>query len=249
MKDTGPERPLATSTEVIERLRAIGDPKRAKASQWYFKTGPGEYGEGDVFVGIPVPTLRKLSREYGSLPLPETVSLLRSEIHEARLLALLMLVRAYGGANAAQREEIFRLYLENTRFINNWDLVDSSAPYIVGPHLLGRSREALRALAGSSLLWERRIAVLATFCYIKEGDFSESLHIAGALLRDPEDLIHKAIGWMLREIGRKDQAAEEGFLKKHYRDMPRTMLRYAIERFPENLRRQYLLGEVKPLGG
>jgi 3-methyladenine DNA glycosylase AlkD len=188
--------------------------------------------------------LRKLAREYGSLPLPETVSLLRSEIHEARLLALLMLVSAYGRANAAEQEEIFRLYLENTRFINNWDLVDSSAPYIVGPHLSGRSREALRALAESSLLWERRIAVLATFCYIKEGDFSESLHIAGALLRDPEDLIHKAIGWMLREIGRKDQAAEEGFLKKHYRDMPRTMLRYAIERFPEDLRRQYLKGEV-----
>jgi 3-methyladenine DNA glycosylase AlkD len=244
MNRRGPERPLATPLEVIERLRAIGDPKRAKASQWYFKTGPGEYGEGDLFVGIPVPALRTLAREYGSLPLPETVSLLRSEIHEARLLALLILVRAYGRADGAQQEEIFRLYLENTRFINNWDLVDSSAPYIVGPHLLGRSREALRALAGSSLLWERRIAVLATFRYIKEGDFSESLHIAGALLRDPEDLIHKATGWMLREIGRYDQAAEEGFLKVHYRGMPRTMLRYAIERFPEDLRRQYLRGEV-----
>ena len=244
MNQRGPERPLATALEVVERLRAIGDPERARASRWYFKTGPGEYGEGDLFVGIPVPALRKLAREYGSLPLPETVSLLRSEIHEARLLALFILVRAYGRADGAQREEIFRLYIENTRFINNWDLVDSSAPYIVGPHLSGRSRKALRALAASSLLWERRIAVLATFCYIKDGDFSESFRIAGALLRDPEDLIHKATGWMLREIGRHDQAAEEVFLKAHYREMPRTMLRYAIERFPEDLRRQYLLGKV-----
>ena len=244
MKEKGPERPVASAHEVVERLRALGDPARAKASQWYFKTGPGEYGEGDLFVGIPVPMLRKLAREYGSLPLTETIALLRSEIHEARLLALLVQVQAYNGADEAVREQIFRLYLENTRFINNWDLVDSSAPYIVGPHLSGRNKGILRALAASPLLWERRIAVLATFCYIKEGDFSESLLIAGLLLRDPEDLIHKAVGWMLREIGKRDQAAEEEFLKCHYMDMPRTMLRYAVERFPTGLRRRYLKGEI-----
>jgi 3-methyladenine DNA glycosylase AlkD len=244
MKKKGPESPAATAREVMDRLRAEGDPARAKASQWYFKTGPGEYGEGDLFIGITVPALRKLAKEYGSLPLSETVALLQSEIHEARLLALLVLVRAYGMGDGRLQEEIFRLYLENTRFINNWDLVDSSAPYIVGPHLSGRGGKTLRALAASPLLWERRIAVLATFSYIKEGDFSESLLIAGLLVRDPEDLIHKAVGWMLREIGKQDQAAEEEFLKHHYRDMPRTMLRYAVERFPEGLRRRYLNGEI-----
>jgi len=244
MKEKRPERQLPTAREVIERLRALGNPERARASQWYFKTGPGEYGECDLFVGIPVPALRKLSKEYGSLSLAETVFLLQSEIHEARLLALLVLVRAYGRADAGGKEEIFRLYLGNTRFINNWDLVDSSAPYIVGPHLCGRGREALRTLAASSLLWERRIALMATFHYLKEGDFSESLHMAHELLRDPEDLIHKAIGWMLREIGKRDQATEERFLGTHYRYMPRTMLRYAIERFPDALRRRYLKGEA-----
>ncbi len=244
MKNSSTESPAATAHEIVKSLRALGDPKRAEAVQRYFKTGPGEYGEGDLFVGIPVPVVRRLSKEYGSLPFPETISLLQSPIHEARQLALLILVRVYARAKAAQREEIFRLYLENTRFINNWDLVDASAEYIVGAHLRDRSKDDLAALAGSSLVWERRIAVMATFCYIKEGAFSETLLIAGLLLRDPEDLIHKAVGWMLREIGKRDQTVEEAFLRRHYRHMPRTMLRYAVERFPEDLRQQYLKGQV-----
>jgi len=238
------EKPPALAREIVERLRALGDPKRANASLRYFKTGPGEYGEGDLFFGIPVPVLRRLSREHGSLSLEETTSLLQSPIHEARLLALFMLVSAYGSADEAQKERIFRLCLDNTRFINNWDLVDSSADRIVGAHLRDQGKEGLYALAESPLVWERRIAIMATFCYIKEGEFSETLRIAGMLLHDREDLIHKAVGWMLREVGNRDQAAEESFLRSRYRDMPRTMLRYAVERFPEGLRQRYLRGDI-----
>jgi len=238
------EKPRASARDIVERLGALGDPKRADASLRYFKTGPGEYGEGDLFFGIPVPVLRRLSREHGSLSLEETTSLLQSPIHEARLLALLILVRAYGEADEAQKERIFRLYLDNTRFINNWDLVDSSADRIVGAHLRDQGKESLCALAGSALVWERRIAVMATFCYIKQGEFSETLRIADVLLHDREDLIHKAVGWMLREVGNRDQAAEESFLKSRYRGMPRTMLRYAVERFPEGLRQRYLRGDI-----
>jgi 3-methyladenine DNA glycosylase AlkD len=233
-----------SSREIHGRLQMLGDPQRAKVLQRFFKTGPGEYGEGDVFLGIRVPEIRKLAREYQTLDLPEAVHLLQSSIHEARLLALVILVRAYQHGDASLRQRIYDLYLQNTRFINSWDLVDLSAEHIVGRHLRGTNKAPVRTLAGSDLLWERRIAVLATFHYIKLGDFSETLHIARLMLDDPEDLIHKAVGWMLREIGKRDRTAEEEFLKKHYRSMPRTMLRYAIERFPEDLRRSYLKGEM-----
>jgi 3-methyladenine DNA glycosylase AlkD len=232
------------SEDIHERLHALGDSQRAQVLQRYFKTGAGEYGEGDVFVGIRVPELRKLARDYRSLAFSESIRLLQSAVHEARLLALLVLVRKYADGDPAVRERIYTGYLGNTRFINNWDLVDVSAEHIVGAHLKNRDRDRLVALAESDLLWERRIAVMATFHFIKQGEFAETLRIAELLLGDPEDLIHKAVGWMLREVGKRDLPAEQSFLRVHYKNMPRTMLRYAVEKFPEGLRWKYLHGEL-----
>lgn len=221
-------------------MQAMGDPQRAEIQMRFFKTGPGEYGEGDRFAGIPVPEIRKLAREYRDLPLPETIELLRSPLHEARLLALVILVHYSDRGDEALRDRICRLYLDNTRFINNWDLVDVSAGQIVGRALRHRSKAPLRRLAASTLLWDRRIAIIATLDSIRQGEFSHTFEIAALLRDDPEDLIHKAVGWMLREVGKRDRAAEEEFLNAHCRQMPRTMLRYAIEKFPEELRLRYL---------
>lgn len=232
------------ASDICSRLQVLGDRERVKVLQTFFKTARGEYGEGDVFVGLRVPEIRKLAKEYQALPFAEIIQLLQSSVHEARLLAVLILVRAYTQGGASLQEQIFNLYLQNTRFINNWDLVDASAEYIVGSHLRYRSRSPLHTLAVSNLLWDRRISIMATFHYIKCGEFAETLRIAELLLRDPEDLIRKAVGWMLREIGKRDRFTEEEFLKVHYKIMPRTMLRYAIEKFPEKLRQQYLRGEI-----
>ena len=232
------------ASDIVRRLQALGDHDRARDLQRFFKTAPGEYGAGDVFAGLCVPEIRQLAREYQALLLPEIIRLLHSPIHEARLLALFILIQAYRRGEAARQERIFKLYLQSTRFINNWDLVDASAEHIAGAYLRYRSRSPLRTLSGSSLLWDRRISILATFHYIKHGEFAETLRIAELLLRDQEDLIHKAVGWMLREVGKRRLPAEETFLKKHYRIMPRTMLRYAIEKFPEKLRQRYLLGKA-----
>ncbi|PKN66750.1 MAG: DNA alkylation repair protein [Deltaproteobacteria bacterium HGW-Deltaproteobacteria-12] len=232
------------ASEICNKLPAMGDRQRALATQRFFKTGLGEYGEGDIFVGLTVPEVRKLAKEYRSLPLIETKQLLQSPIHEARLLALFILISAYKQGDPVRQEQIYHLYLENTRFINNWDLVDASAHHIVGAYLKDRRKAPLHALAASQLLWERRIAIIATFHYIQQGEFAQTLQIAKLLLRDQEDLIHKAVGWMLRETGKRNQQVEEKFLQKHYKTMPRTMLRYAIERFPEKLRQQYLRGEI-----
>jgi 3-methyladenine DNA glycosylase AlkD len=230
--------------EIRARLQKLGTKKRAKGSQRYFKTGPGEYGDGDIFIGVTVPELRRLATEYQSITLREVIQLLRSTIHEERLLALLLLVRAYAKADARTKKHIYDLYLENTHYINNWDLVDASAMHIVGAFLVGKSKKTLHNLTRSNNLWERRIAVMATFHFIKYGEFAASLAIARTLLSDEEDLIHKAVGWMLREIGKRDIQVEEQFLKKHYKRMPRTMLRYAIEQFPEAKRQRYLKGEI-----
>jgi 3-methyladenine DNA glycosylase AlkD len=233
-----------SAAEIQERLAALGDARVAASSRRFFKTGPGEYGEGDLFRGIRVPALRALAKEYEGAGAAEAGRLLRSPFHEDRLLALLVLVRLYARGDEAAREKIYGLYLKSTRFINNWDLVDSSAEHIVGAHLRERGRGPLHLLAKSADLWERRIAVLATFHYVRRGEFAETLRVARALLSDREDLIHKAVGWMLREVGKRDPSAEEEFLKEHCRRMPRTMLRYAVERFPEERRRRYLKGEV-----
>jgi len=232
------------AAEIVEQLKAMGDPEQARILQRFFKTGSGEYGEGDVFLGIRVPALRRHAKEIGALPLPETVRLLGSPLHEARLLALLIWMQMYRTGDEAQRERIYALYAQNTRRINNWDLVDLSAMHIVGAHLWARDRSPLDAWAVSPLLWERRIAVLSTFHFIRREAFDDTLRIAGRLLHDPEDLMHKAVGWMLREVGKRDRAVEEAFLREHARVMPRTMLRYAIERFPEEVRQRYLRGDV-----
>jgi 3-methyladenine DNA glycosylase AlkD len=225
---------------IHRRLKAAGSPARAAGVQRFFKTGPGQYGAGDRFFGIRVPTIRTLVREYQGLSLPDVAALLKSPWHEARLLALLILVRQYARGDAARRDAIFRLYMRSTIRINNWDLVDCSAEHIVGAHLDDGRWTALARLARSKVLWERRIAIIATFQYIKRGRFAPTLRVARLLLDDPHDLIHKAVGWMLREVGKRDRAVEEEFLSRHAARMPRTMLRYAIERFPPRLRRRYL---------
>ena len=225
-------------------LRFLANPVRARVSQSFFKTGPGEYGEGDRFIGLTVPQLRSLAKQYRQLSLKEVKVLLRSRIHEERLLALLILVGKFATEDDAGQRRLYETYLRNTQFINNWDLVDSSAEYIVGAFLRERNRSPLLKLARSVSLWERRIAIIATFHFIKRGEFAPTLRIARLLLRDPEDLIHKAVGWMLREVGKRDLPAEEKFLRRYYRQMPRTMLRYAIERLPERQRQCYLKGTI-----
>lgn len=233
-----------TSQEAIAALVELRDEEKARHALRYFKCGPGEYGEGDRFLGIRVPDVRKLVRVFAALPLAEVTTLLHSEYHEARLLALLLLVRQYEKGDNAVRKRIYELYLANTAYINNWDLVDSSAGQIVGEYLYRDERNILFDLAGSDSLWERRIAMMATFFFIRQGEFADALAIAERLLHDTHDLIHKAVGWMLREIGNRDREVEEGFLKQHYKKMPRTMLRYAIEKFPEDLRQAYLKGNI-----
>jgi 3-methyladenine DNA glycosylase AlkD len=233
-----------TAQEIRTRLQRLANKEKAVTLQGFFKTGPHEYGEGDVFLGITVPKLRKLVKECDGIPITETVTFLKSEIHEERLLALLMLAGAFSKGDAAARQKIYNLYRKNTRYVNNWDLVDLSAPSIVGSYLLDKSRKPLYEFAKSRDLWKRRIAIMATFCFIKQDEFNEALIISKMLLADDHDLVHKAVGWMLREIGKRSLSVEEKFLRQHYKKMPRTMLRYAIERFPEAKRRRYLNGTV-----
>jgi len=230
--------------KIRRSLRRLADTNTALVLQRFFKTGPGEYGEGDVFVGIKIPILRKLAAEFEEEPLQTLRILLRSKIHEERMLALMILVRRFARENDQGRRQIYKFYLAHSRLINNWDLVDGSAPYIVGAFLWSRNRQPLYVLAKSPSLWERRIAILSTFHFIRQNDFGDALRISKLLLGDEHDLIHKAVGWMLREIGKRDRIIAETFLKMHYLEMPRTMLRYAIERFPESRRRKYLLGRI-----
>jgi 3-methyladenine DNA glycosylase AlkD len=232
------------ATDIETHLRQLGDETTAAVQRRFFKTGLGEYGEGDSFVGLKVPALRQLARQYQHLDLAEAEALLHSLLHEGRLLALLILVRAFQKGDNNCRKDIYELYLANIAQVNNWDLVDASAEHIVGGYLSSRGRRPLDRLARSAVVWERRIAVLATFHFIKRHDFVDLFRLAKALLADKHDLMHKAVGWMLREVGKRDQAAEESFLCLHYRRMPRTMLRYAIERFPEERRQQYLKGTL-----
>ena len=229
-----------TAAEIKRRLRTRADASRVPVLRSFFKTGPGQYGEGDEFIGVTVPALRETCRECRGATLAEIRVLLGSSIHEERLLALLLLVDAFTRGNSAERQTIYEFYLAHTARINNWDLVDSSAPAIVGGWLHDRSRAPLRVLAKSASLWQRRIAIVATVYFIRRGEFDDTLTIARLLLADRHDLIHKAVGWMLREVGKKDGAAERRFLDTHAADMPRTMLRYAIERFPPAERQAYL---------
>ncbi len=235
---------MITAEEIHTLFGEVADPVIAEHSQRFFKTGKGEYGEGDRFLGIRVPVLRAYVREYQHLSLAETLELLRSGFHEERLFALLLLVRKFEKGDDDRQETVYRLYMDNLKYVNNWDLVDSSAPYIAGPWLRDKKKGQLYMLAESGDLWERRIAVISTFHFIRYNSFNDALRISLLLKHDREDLIHKAVGWMLREIGKRDVDVEQAFLEEHYNDMPRTMLRYAIERFPENERKRYLKGEV-----
>jgi len=225
-------------------LRSCANQEKAKVLQRFFKTGPGGYAAGDIFLGITVPVSRALSKHYQTLGLPDVVKLLKSPIHEERLVSLLILMVQYRQADLSTKEKIYKIYLLHSKYINNWDLVDLSAEHIVGNFLLDRKRAPLYGLAHSRSVWERRIAILSTFCFIKNDDFKDTLQIARILIADQHDLIHKAVGWMLREIGKRDQNCEEKFLRKFYPKMPRTMLRYAIERFPKSKREAYLRGVV-----
>jgi len=221
-------------------LRKLANPKQAEILQRFFKTGKGEYGEGDVFLGIKVPEQRKIAKKYLDLDLKEIQELLSSKIHEYRLTSLFILIDKYKKSDNNEKKKIFNFYLKNTNNINNWDLIDLSAPNIVGNYLLGKPREILYKLAESKSLWEERISILATFEFIKNNEYKDTLKISKILLNDKHDLIHKGVGWMLREVGKRNQTLEEKFLKKHYKKMPRTMLRYAIERFTESKRKFYM---------
>jgi len=232
---------------VKKDLQKLGSQRRAKLSQRFFKTGKGEYGEGDIFLGIKVGPQRTTVKKYADiLTIDEAEKLLHSKIHEHRLVAILILMNKYKKANKAgdekTKKKIYKMYLANTKWINNWDLIDLSAPHIVGEYLADKKQERkiLRRLAKSKSLWERRISVISTFYFIRDNEFKDSLEIAEMLVQDEHDLIHKAVGWMLREIGKKNQAVEEKFLRRHYKTMPRTMLRYSIERFPEKKRKFYM---------
>ncbi|MEV1073656.1 DNA alkylation repair protein [Micromonospora parva] len=236
---------MATIHDVRRELASLADPRRAEASSRFLQMVAGGYGEGDRAIGVSVPEQRKVAARYWrDLTLAETTRLLSGDVHEERLTALFILVRRFSTGDERERGQVFDTVLANTRHINNWDLVDSSAPYIVGPWLLDRDRSVLDRLAGSSLVWDRRIAIMATFAFIKVGDFEWTFRLGDRLLHDPHDLVRKAVGWMLREVGNRDRAAEEAFLTRRYQVMPRVMLRYAIEKFEPRRRREYLSGAV-----
>lgn len=232
-------RPLS-ATAVRKRLRELGDPESALFLQRFFKTGPGQYGEGDRFLGIRVPDIRRIAKESRGIQLDQIEALLHDQWHEVRLLAVILLGEAYKRGSPEDRDAIFRVYLANAKRINNWDLVDLSAPNVVGAHLLTRSRARLDRLARSKSLWERRIAIVSTAAFIRENQFDDTLRVARILMNDSHDLIHKAAGWMLREVGKRDRAVLEGFLEEHAHEMPRTTLRYAIERFSPRDRKRFM---------
>ncbi|HVO72509.1 MAG TPA: DNA alkylation repair protein [Ignavibacteriaceae bacterium] len=238
--------------ELRKVLRNNSNEEYSKAAQWFFKTGPGEYGEGDQFIGIKVPVLRKIIKDYFLISFDHLKEMLASPVHEERLAAVLILVMKYKKGIESEKEKIFKFYLKNRKGINNWDLIDLSAPNIVGEYLFSKEKDKekekekdlLFEFAASKNIWERRIAVLATYTFIRAKEFDLSFKIIEMLLEDKHDLIHKAAGWMLREIGKRDLKSEENFLKKHYKEMPRTMLRYAIEKFPEEKRQAYLKAKI-----
>ena len=228
------------SNELITLINKESNPERAKHSQRFFKTGKGEYAEGDVFLGLTVPQQRIIAKRFKSIPVVELQKVIQSSYHEHRLTALIILVDRFKSTRNEQfRKEIIDFYLKNTKYINNWDLVDTSAR-ILGEYVENRDEDLLLKLSHSRNLWEQRISIIATSHFIGENKFDLTLKISENLLQHNHDLIHKAVGWMLREVGKKDISIEREFLDKHYKSMPRTMLRYAIERFPENLRLQYL---------
>ncbi|MFA5007950.1 MAG: DNA alkylation repair protein [Candidatus Omnitrophota bacterium] len=226
--------------KIKKELRKNSNKEKARILRGFFKTAPGEYGYGDVFIGVSVPHIREIAKKYKTISLDSLCKLLASRIHEERLLALIILVLKFNEAGVKERKKIYELYLKNTKYINNWDLVDLTAPNIVGKFLANTDKKILYKLVKSKSLWERRISVISTFNFIRNNSFNDTIKIAKLLMSDKEDLIHKACGWMLREVAKKDKALADNFLSKHHKDMPRVMLRYAIERFPERERIKYL---------
>jgi 3-methyladenine DNA glycosylase AlkD len=222
-------------------IRSHANPEKARLLQRFFKTGKGEYAEGDIFLGLVVPIQRKISKQFKDITLNDVITLLHNPIHEHRLIALFILIDQYKRGNEQKKKAIFDIYMDNTKYINNWDLVDLSAPNIVGAYLFDKDYTTLYAFAKSTDLWKKRIAMLSSFMDLKYKRFDRALKIAEILVNDSHDLIHKAVGWMLREMGKRGGLKEEeDFLMKHGKTMPRTMLRYAIERFPEKKRQKYL---------
>ncbi|MCC7570405.1 DNA alkylation repair protein [Candidatus Micrarchaeota archaeon] len=221
-------------------LYYLKNSEKSKIYSKYFKTGKGEYGEGDIFIGVTVPNQRIIAKKYKDFSLSDVSKLLKSKIHEHRLTALFILVYKFKKSDEKTKKKIYNLYLKHTKYVNNWDLVDSSAHYIVGAYLFDKDRTVLYGLAKSKNLWEKRISIISTYYFISKNDFKDTLKISEFLLHDTHDLIHKAVGWMLREIGKRNMETEEKFLLKHYKTMPRTMLRYAIEKFPEKKRKYYM---------
>jgi len=233
-------------SKLFSELQSQANPRQAEVLQSFFKAGKGQYGEGDIFLGIKVPVLRQIAKRYKELEMKEIQELLNNKIHEHRMIGLFILIHKYNKADTEEAKEIFYFYLNNTKKINNWDLVDLSSPNVVGDFLLKNydKKQIIYDLAQSKNLWEKRIAILSTFAFIRGNKFDDALAISEILLNDSHDLIHKAVGWMLREIGKRNLETEEEFLKEHYKDMPRTMLRYAIEKFDEEKRKRYLRGEI-----
>jgi 3-methyladenine DNA glycosylase AlkD len=226
-------------------LFALADTGKAATAARYFQSSPGQYGEGDQFLGIRVPVIREIARQFNTLTLADCAALLQSPYNEVRLLALDVMVRRFTKGKADVQTAVYACFMQHRDRINNWNLVDGSAPYISGPYLLKRDRGILWELANSPVLWDRRIAVLSTFTFIRAGDFDDALKLYAQLLTDPHDLMHKACGWMLRELGKRDEARLLGFLQTHYAALPRTTLRYAIERFDAPKRKEFLLGRFK----
>lgn len=226
------------------QLRSIADPRVAEQSLRYFKTGKGEYGEGDVFLGVRMPAIRDAAKQFPDLPVSAMLNILQSHYHEERMLALIMLVNQFGKGSDDLKKTIYQSYLDNTQYVNGWDLVDSSAHQIVGGYLNDHNRRKLKMLSKSKSLWERRISIIATLHFIRQKQYEDTLLISRQLLNDNEDLIHKAVGWMLREVGNRDKQTEVQFLNEHHKAMPRTMLRYAIEKFNKKERDFYLNNRV-----
>jgi 3-methyladenine DNA glycosylase AlkD len=230
--------------QIESEIESSKNTEKAKILQRFFKTGVGQYGEGDIFFGITVPIQRKIAKKYVELKLKEIQLLLNSKIHEKRLIALLILIQKYKKAQESEKEKIFNFYIKNTRNVNNWDLVDLSAPNIVGNYLLDKERKMLYKFAISKNIWERRISIISTLTFIRNFQFKDTMNISKILVNDKHDLIQKAVGWMLRELGKRDETLLVEFLKTNYQKMPRTMLRYSIEKFSKEIRSKYLKGEI-----
>ena len=228
-----------------EEIRALANKERANHSKKFFKTGKGEYGYGDIFLGVRVPKIRLIAKKNIDISITDMKTLIKSKYHEERLLGLIILVNKYSKSkDEKDRDQLYNIYISSFKYVNNWDLVDVTCAHVIGKHLLNKDRSILYTWAKSNDLWTKRIAIVSTHCFIRKNDLQETFKIAKILLNDEHDLIHKAVGWMLREAGKRDLEKEEIFLKKHYKNMPRTMLRYSIEKFPELKRQKYLKGTI-----